>query len=274
MASLVDVDNSGDAKRAVEQLTEEAAAQKTATAVVAAKPEPSADDSGEEARFRGKSREDILAMYHNLESHQGRLASELGQTRRTVDEILLQKRRDDLSTNGAVDDFQIDPADMLTKPKEVLDRYVDAKAKALIEPTVQRLNNLEQTLLTTSFQTRHADSSTVTATPQFKNWVRETPLRQQLAQNAANGSVQAADALMTEYKAAKPQGKNLEAALDQASKVTLEGARASESGAGGGAAGKKYKRGDLMKLRQQDPDKYDSLGPEIYKAYQEGRVVG
>jgi len=36
---------------------------------------------------------------------------------------------------------------------------------------------------------------------------------------------------------------------------------------------KKYRRSDIIKLMQTDPDKYDSLSDEIMQAYQEGRVI-
>jgi hypothetical protein len=33
-----------------------------------------------------------------------------------------------------------------------------------------------------------------------------------------------------------------------------------------------YRRADIIKLMQTDPDKYDSMQPEIMAAYSEGRV--
>jgi hypothetical protein len=45
--------------------------------------------------------------------------------------------------------------------------------------------------------------------------------------------------------------------------------------AGHGAGGKKkqvFRRADLMRLKQEDPDRYERLQPQILQAYAEGRV--
>jgi len=36
---------------------------------------------------------------------------------------------------------------------------------------------------------------------------------------------------------------------------------------------KKYRRSDIIKLMQTDPDRYDSMSEEIMTAYREGRVI-
>ena len=42
---------------------------------------------------------------------------------------------------------------------------------------------------------------------------------------------------------------------------------------GESTAGKKiYRRADLIRLKQTDPQRYQSLADEIYQAYAEGRV--
>jgi hypothetical protein len=278
MVSLVDVESGGNSKRALDDLNAERAA--AAAEPKEAKPSalqpanrPADNEPKEDPRFAGKSREEVLRMYENLEQHQGRLANELGQQRRTLDELLLQKRTQDLSANGAtVPD--VNPADLLARPKEVLDQYVTARAREMVEPMAQRLNQLEAALSSTVYQSRHSDSTEVTSSPEFKAWVNATPLRRQLAQNAAQGNAQAADALLTEFKATlpTPKGKNLEAALEKAGKVALEGNQPSDPAAK--PTGKTYRRADLIALRARDPDAYNRASDEIYRAYREGRVVG
>lgn len=271
MVSLVDVTSTGNSSRALESLTEE-----RAEAAAATKPNPTVEEAApakpaEDPRFAGKSREEILDMYRNLEVHQGRLANELGQQRRTLDELLLDKRRQDLSQNGGSAP-KVEAADLLTRPQEVLDQYVNARARELVEPVAQRLNQLESALATSSFTTRHADSEQIVNSPEFRAWVGETPLRKQLAQNAAGGNAQAADALLTEYKLSKRlPGRNLEAALDKAEKATLESNQPSEPAAK--QTGKTYRREDLIALRMRNPDEYNRLSDSIMQAYREGRVV-
>jgi len=46
----------------------------------------------------------------------------------------------------------------------------------------------------------------------------------------------------------------------------------SRSSSGSTGTGKTYKRADLIRLKMQDPMKYESMQDEIYAAYAEGRV--
>jgi hypothetical protein len=272
MVSLVHVETAGNSTRALDALKEErAATQLEPNKAKSADAAPPAADNREDPRFAGKSREEILRAYENLEQHQGRLANELGQQRRTLDELLLQKRSQDLSANGAPV-AKIDPADLLTRPQEVLDQYVTAAAQKLVEPMAQRMNQLESALSSSVYNSRHSDSSQITNSPEFKAWVNQTPLRRQLAGNAAQGNVQAADALMTEYKESRGVVKatNLENALEKAAKVNLEGNQPSDPSSK--PAGKTYKRADLIALRARDPEAYNRAGDEIMRAYREGRV--
>jgi hypothetical protein len=282
MASLVDVNlEQGDAKRLIGELQADAQqeappakpAAENSGAKAPAEPKPT---HSEDPRFTGKSREDLLEMYRNLESHNGRLANEFGQTKRTLDELLIDKRARDLNANGAPAVDNIDPTDLLVKPKEVLDKFVDAKAQELVRPLTQKIDQLEAQLLTNSFAARHSDANTVAHSPEFKDWVNKTPLRQQLAANAAAGNMQAADALLSEFKAsapAKASGTHLEAALNAANRASLEGSNNAADPAVK-PAGKVFKRADVIALRSRDPDAYERLSPQIEAAYREGRVVG
>jgi hypothetical protein len=45
------------------------------------------------------------------------------------------------------------------------------------------------------------------------------------------------------------------------------------SGATESTSKKKYRRSDIIKLMQTDPDRYDSMANEIMIAYRENRVI-
>lgn len=284
MASLVDVKTeSGNAKTALEALTADPAATAAGAATAtkpdtkAATPNP-AKASNEDPRFAGKSREDVLEMYMNLESHNGRLANEFGQAKRTLDELMIDKRARDLNASTAkqVADTTVDPADLLTKPSEVLSRIVDQRAQELVSPLTKKVSELEAALLNNTFNAKHADATKVAGTPEFKAWANATPLRQQAAAAAAAGNLQAADLLLTEYKESRQSansgaGTNLSAALEAANAASLESSNAADPAAR--PAGKQLRRADIMALRVRDPDAYERLGPQILAAYRDGRVV-
>jgi len=51
----------------------------------------------------------------------------------------------------------------------------------------------------------------------------------------------------------------------------MAGASESRSGVSSGG-GKIFKRADLINLKMRDPQRYESMQDEIFKAYSEGRV--
>jgi hypothetical protein len=235
------------------------------------------DDSGEPRRFAGKSREDIMEMYLNMEKHGGQLANRLGQTERALQELMVDKRARDLAANGDKAPTTVDPADLLQRPTEALDPFIEERVGRAISPIQQQLSRLESMLGQTVFQNHHADAQDVTNSPEFAEWVRETPLRRSIAQLAANGNTQAADELLTEFKQTKrikaAQASNdQESRLAAASRVSLEQSRTGNDGSVG-KPGKVYSRGEMLALMQtpgyQNDDK---LREEVSKAYIEGRV--
>ena len=52
----------------------------------------------------------------------------------------------------------------------------------------------------------------------------------------------------------------------------LKAAAVSTQGSSEPVSKKIYRRADIIKLMQTDPDRYDMMQPEIMAAYQEGRV--
>lgn len=282
MARFADVPlDDGSPKGAVDALNqaiaEDDAVTATSSTSTAAPASTATPPDPSDARFAGKSFEEIKAMYRNLESHAGRLASQLGESRNSLNALILGKRDSDLHrATPDTTDVKISPMDLMQNPTDVLDRYLTTRENKLQSTLQERLNQLEAQLAANSFSSRHQDAETVTADPEFAAWCRQTPLRMNLAQRAAQSDYAAADMLLTEWNTAKkanavPSSTTASAAQTLANKVALE----SRSSAGGsGTKPKGFKRADLIALRQSDPDKYESpaFQRQIIKAYQEGRV--
>lgn len=231
-------------------------------------------------KFRGKTLEEVIAAYQNLETLHGRTANELGQTRQSVDQLLQQKRENDLRANGAqvttqaVTPKELTAADLLENPTSALNSYLEQRESATTKELKERLARQEAQLAQQQFVGRHPDWQQETNDPEFANWARQTPYRQSLAARAAQEDLAAADALLSEYKAYKPllskstvQSTNLETAR----KVGLE--RTAASGEDTKPTGKVIYRRDAMALRISDPDKYDSpaFQNELLKAIAEDR---
>ena len=276
MANFVDVPlDVGDPNRAVADLI---AGAKSSSAPQAPRQEPVHQTQNVDPRFAGKSTEEIVNMYRNLESHSGRLASQLGEQKSMLNQLILGKRNDDLSRNGG-EPVKVNPTDLMVNPTEALDRYLQSREAPMVSQLQERLNQLESQLSQVNFSSKHKDADSVTADPAFANWVRQTPLRMQLAAEAAQDNYRSADLLLTEWNTARTSSSGVSAATARAQELAaglrLEGGNTgSESGNSPRSAGaKQYRRADLIALRQSNPEKYDELGVEIFKAYKEGRVT-
>lgn len=243
-----------------------------------ASPSPTAPASTEPRRFAGKSREDIMEMYLNLERHDGRLANENGQMQRALQELLVDKRARDLTANGGnPKPTTVEPADLLQRPTEALDPFIEERVTKAVAPIQQQLARLEGLLGQTVFQNRHADAQDITSSPEFTAWVKETPLRRNLAAIAAGGNTQVADDLLTEFKKTRTvETQNAEVQeqrrLAAASSVSLEQSRTGNDGTAK-PAGKTYTRAQMRALMQSPAyQSDDQLREEVSRAYIEGRV--
>lgn len=280
MVRLVDVSlDAGDPNKAVTALNDAVTESRAQTTT---RTEPAVTKPTTDARFAGKTTEELVQMYTNLESHSGRLASQLGETRGQLNQIIIGKRENDLRQNGGAvtrQPAEIKPTDLLSNPTETIERYLSARGE---NPEVQtlkdRLAQLERSLGETRFSSNHKNAEQVTADPAFAAWVQQTPLRSRLAQNAAAGDYGAADALLTEYTAATAGRTNTvttarDRAQDLASRVGLEGNTTGNDGTK--PTSKTFRRQDLIALRINNPELYESPAyqKEIVKAYIENRVV-
>ena len=85
----------------------------------------------------------------------------------------------------------------------------------------------------------------------------------------------AANELLTNWKERQMISKTKEVNESKKTKrdVAMKTGEGVSRASGESTAGKKiYRRADLIRLKQTDPQRYQSLADEIYEAYAEGRV--
>jgi hypothetical protein len=280
MVRLVDVPlDAGDPSRAVADLT---ASIEESRSPPAERQAPKAQESRQindvgDPRFAGKSTAEIVEMYRNLESHSGRLASQLGETRKTVDQLILGKRENDLRA-GSGERTKVTPTDLMVDPTNALDRYFQERTNPEVSSLKQRLEQLESQLSQTVFSVNHPKAQDVTADPAFAAWVRQTPLRSMLAEAAANGDLRQADLLLKEWQNAQASGESTPTnsgnrAQELAKRVSLESSGPGSEDGRSARRERTFSRRDLQALRIRDPEKYESLGDAITKAYLENRIT-
>lgn len=234
-------------------------------------------------KFRGKSAEEIARSYVELEKEFGRVRNDVGEYRSLTDRLLQleEKRAKDLEGAGAKAeaDFNIDPAELLSNPRESLTKWYEYQKKK--DPEFQslqeRLNRIEGHVNTQVMTSKHADAQEITNDPRFHEFVKAHPVRLSIAQQAVqNGNMDALDYLLTEYKernaTSQPERKQV-SETEAARRVATE--KASSGGPASSRTGgdKVFSRRKLIQLKITNPEEYSAMQDQILLAYAQGRVV-
>lgn len=223
-------------------------------------------------KFAGKSREDVVEMYRNLQSEYGRMANDLGTQRKLTDRLLDLKRTDDLAKTPPKPAVQVRSDELLENPTQAIEKVLESRLTESTQQISGRLSELEAQLARERFVAKHPDYMEYPNNPEFIEWIGQSPLRQRFAAAAAQGDPSAADDLLSEYKLVRSsQAKSTaQKPIDAARQVSLEGGSSPASS----SSGKVYRRADLIRLKIEKPHVYadESFQQEIMRAYAEGRV--
>ena len=224
-------------------------------------------------KFQGKSIEDIPKSYSNLEQQYGKQGNELGELRKLADS-LIQKNLQESQTQSTADviEQELSDEDFVLNPVEAVRKVVEESLKPIKENLTQtKVDNTLQRI-----QTAHPDVSEIVNDTNFQEWGMATKPRQDMWARASNGDFDYADELFTQYKSlASRKDVEAENAIQRAKEEDLKAATAISRGASPdvGSKGKpNYRRAELIRLRMENPKRYDSLSDEIAQAYAEGRV--
>lgn len=225
-------------------------------------------------KFEGKSMEDLLESYNNLQSAYGRMANDLGTQRKLTDQLLNLKREEDLSSNEPAPLPEVDTNSLLDNPTQTLDRYISEREARLRKEYDERLSQYESQLQTDRFMQKHPDFMELGQSTKFREWATGDPIRARVANAAAQGDWEAADTLLTQYKQAQANPSAAEAASKEGLEAARKAGTESAASAGASSSDKVYRRADLIELKLRKPHVYSdpAFQNEILKAYSEGRV--
>lgn len=282
------------------------AAKAVAKAAAPKKEDGAGEASGDEeipADLKGKTPAQLAKMYRDAQSLIGRQGQELGEFRRKADQLIqaslaaIAAKKEAAPAAKEVPAEQ-DDTEFFAKPKEAIARAI--AEHPTIKKIAETLGQVEKdkavsiaTSNTERFNKAHPDAAQIIQDPEFRQWVGASKVRQQLLTQAhSKFDFDAGDEVFSTWKALKGV-KAAPAAAEGASETDAataasEAARAlakrkqalnaakTPTGGNGvqnkGAAKKIYRRADVLKLMEQDPDRYEALSGEIQLAYQEGRV--
>ena len=227
-------------------------------------------------KFSGKSVEDIVKSYQNLEQELGRKSQEIGELRSLSDSFLKAEiSRNDSQTSptnetsnneGTEEDFYEDPSKAVNS---LIEKHPKFQEFQKFQAEQQQNNSKEQ------LEQTHPDYVDIIQDTGFQDWVQASKFRTDLFQEADSYNYDAADELLTHWKERSMIDKTAEVKQEQAEtrKKALKSSKTESRSSSESTAGKKtYRRADLIRLKSQDPNRYADLSDEIYNAYAEGRV--
>ena len=234
--------------------------------------EPQVEETPQEEeipeKYQGKSTAEIVRMHQEAEKLLGRQSSEVWELRSVVDNYIQTQ----LDNNTPATQEPEEDIDFFSDPDKAVERAI--KNHPSIKAAEAQTQQYKQQTAQSHLQQRHPDMQEILQDGKFVEWIKGSKIRTQLfAQADTQYDYEAADELFTTWKE-RQQVVGQTVANEKASRKTaVKNASAGNAKGSGEAASRKvYRRSDIIKLMQTDPDRYLSLSDEIMQAYQEGRV--
>ena len=218
-------------------------------------------------KYRDKSLDDIVRMHQEAEKLIGKQAQEVGEVRKLADELIKQN----LGSRQQQTKQEEPEVDFFENPQQAVQRTVDSHPDIIAarQATLQmKRSQIQQRLAQ-----EHPDFGEIAKDQDFANWVKSSPVRIRIFEQADAGyDYDSANELLSTYKQLRGvKNKQVSDAGEVSRKQTLK-AVGVDTGGSGESSKKVYRRADLIRLKMQDPNRYEALSDEIMVAYQEGRV--
>lgn len=221
-------------------------------------------------KFIGKSTEDVIKSYQNLEQDHGRKSNEIGELRKLTDEILQQQvasGKPEITEQRNEVGFD----DLIEDPHAAIEKVLSANP---------RLAALEQNIQTTARANahsavleKHGDADTIVTSPEFQNWLAENHGRQRMFAEASNNLDSGmANSILDMYKSSA--NMSTKEAVELRDTKAKEGLKRATNEKGNRHSSRKpvYKRAELIQMKVNEPDRWLAMGDDIREAYADGRV--
>jgi hypothetical protein len=217
-------------------------------------------------KYREKSLDEIVRMHQEAEKLIGKQAQEVGEVRKLADELIKQNLGSRQQTR------QEEPeVDFFENPQKAVQRTVDN------HPDILAARQVTQEMRRAQIQQRlaqeHPDFGDIAKDQDFANWVKSSPIRIKIFEQADSGyDFDSANELLSTYKQLRSVKQKQTSDDGEVTRKQNLKAVGVDVGGSGESSKKVYRRADLIRLKMQDPNRYDALSDEIMAAYQEGRV--
>ena len=223
-------------------------------------------------KYQGKSLEDVVRRHQEAEKLLGKQSSEVGELRKVVDSYIQEQLSQQQAPQTQQQYDAEDDVDFFVDPEKAVSRAIENHPK--IKEAQQYTQEYKKQTALATLQGKHPDMQTILNDSKFAEWIKASKVRTKLfVQADQQYDYEAADELFSLWKERQSTVKQTAAVESQARKQQLKSANTgSARGTSEGARKKIYRRADIIKLMKTDPERYQALSDEIFKAYQEGRV--
>ena len=217
-------------------------------------------------KYRGKDLKDIVRMHQEAERLIGKQSREVGELRQTFDQYI-QTQLTPKAPPPEEEDF-----DFFTDPEKAVARAI-ASNPAVRNVEAAAVEMRKRTALAT-LEAKHPDMKSVVQDASFGEWIQASPVRTRLFRQAdSQYDYESADELLSLWKERQGIVHQTAKVEEQARKQSVKQASMGSSRSSSeGPSRKVYRRADIIKLMKTDPDRYESLAPEILEAYRTNRV--
>ena len=229
------------------------------------------------SKFANKTTEEIIDSYTNLEKELGRKAQEVGELRKLSDSFLQAEvsRQTNPQNNTPLETKDNEEGlDFFDDPNRAVNDLIEKHPR--FQEFQKFQNSQAQAGAKAQLEQKHPDFTDVVQDKGFQEWVQDSPIRMQMFQAADSYNFDAANELLSNWKDRSMISKTQEVkqqAETNRKDALKAGSTESRSSSASSAGGKTYRRADLIRLKMEDPTRYESLEDDIFQAYQDGRVV-
>jgi hypothetical protein len=218
-------------------------------------------------KYRDKSLDEVVRMHQEAEKLIGKQAQEVGEVRKLADELIRQNL-----TNKQQQIKDVEPeVDFFENPQKAVQKTVDSHPDIIAAR--QATLELKRSQIQQRLAQEHPDFGEIAKNEDFANWVKSSPVRIDLFKKAdAEFDYDSANELLSTYKELRAVKQKQSSDAGEATRKQNLKAAGVDIGGSGESSKRIYRRADLIRLKMQDPSRYEALSDEIMQAYSEGRV--
>lgn len=221
-------------------------------------------------KFQGKSIEDIVASYENLEREFGRKNNTIGEQRKLIDQLIALER----PKEAEVEEETLDADALLDDPNAAIQKAIENNPT--LKAIQERLESRDRATAQEAFMTKHPDAESLFKDAEFAKWITKNPTRQKMFVDAdANYDFATVSDILDDWKEIHPSKTTEESDASEDSGDVEQAAKDLTTETKTKAQAKKrkiYSRSYIVNMMVNDPEQYERRKEEFRKAYEDGRV--